>query len=157
MYDVLDICRYIINYSNLYLNGISNLKLQKILYFVQVYFLKETKNPCFNNRIEAWDFGPVVPEAYHSFKQFGASNIPSISKYLEYDNNIWNVKTKYFDENVISSNDRQRINTVLNTFADYSATALVDLTHNQAPWRDAYIPNMNNLITIEAIRRYFNV
>lgn len=157
MYDVLDICRYIINFSNSHFSGISNLKLQKILYFIQAFFLQETGNPCFNDRIEAWDFGPVVPRAYHNFKQYGAANIPSISKYLEYDENIWNVKVRDFDENIINNNDRQRINFVLNTFADYSATSLVDLTHNQAPWREAYIPGMNNLITLDAIRRYFNV
>ena len=38
LYNVLDISRYIINYSNQQGYGISNLKLQKILYFVQAYF-----------------------------------------------------------------------------------------------------------------------
>ena len=63
-YNVLDISRYIINYSNVKDYGISNLKLQKILYFVQAYFLIETGSPCFKEKIEAWDFGPVVPKAY---------------------------------------------------------------------------------------------
>lgn len=156
MYNVLDICRYIINYSNSHLNGISNLKLQKILYFVQAYFLKMTKEPCFSENIEAWDFGPVVPTAYHNFKQFGALNIPSISTYLEYDiNNIWGVKRKTFDENIINEEDKKRIDSILKMFRDYSATSLVDLTHNQAPWRKAYVPGMNNVITLESIRRYF--
>ena len=38
-YKVLDVCRHVINYSNEHDYGISNLKLQKVLYFIQAYFL----------------------------------------------------------------------------------------------------------------------
>ena len=38
-YDVLEVCRHVINYSNEKEYGISNLKLQKVLYFIQSYFL----------------------------------------------------------------------------------------------------------------------
>ena len=38
-YRVLDVCRHVINYSNKHDYGISNLKLQKVLYFIQAYFL----------------------------------------------------------------------------------------------------------------------
>ena len=64
-YKVLDVCRHVINYSNEHDYGISNLKLQKVLYFIQAYFLTKKKDhtPCFDEKIEAWDFGPVVPEA----------------------------------------------------------------------------------------------
>ena len=49
MNNVLDVCRYIINYSNKKDYVISNLKLQKILYFTQAFFLmnKENGEPCF--------------------------------------------------------------------------------------------------------------
>ena len=65
MYKVLDICRHIINYSDEKGYGISNLKLQKVLYFIQAYFVcfTEKKEPCFEENIEAWEFGPVVPVA----------------------------------------------------------------------------------------------
>lgn len=69
LYDVLDISRHIINYSDEKDYGVSNLKLQKLLYFVQAYFMLEKKDhaPCFHEKIEAWDFGPVVPEAYQEW------------------------------------------------------------------------------------------
>ena len=38
-YKVLDVCRHVINYSNEHDYGISNLKLQKVLYFIQAYFV----------------------------------------------------------------------------------------------------------------------
>lgn len=43
IYDVLDVCRHIINYSEKEDYGVSNLKLQKLLYFVQAYFMLEKK------------------------------------------------------------------------------------------------------------------
>ena len=87
-YNVLDVCRHVINYSNENDYGISNLKLQKVLYFIQAYFVTNKKDhaPCFDEKIEAWDFGPVVPEAYHEYKQYGSGDIPSISYiYLNVD------------------------------------------------------------------------
>ena len=77
MYDVQDVAEYVIVYSKYKDCGISNLKLQKILYLVQAYFLIQTKNPCFLEDIEAWDFGPVIPEVYRKYKQFGGADIQS--------------------------------------------------------------------------------
>lgn len=158
-YNVLDVSRYVINYSNEKDSGISNLKLQKILYFIQAYFLTNTPNgrPCFKEKIEAWDFGPVVPEAYREYKQYGSADIPAMLSFIDFDDDdIWNSARKVFDSSVISDVDKEMINAVVDKFANYSATDLVTLTHRQAPWADAYVPHMNNEITIEAIRKYFN-
>lgn len=48
------------------------------------------------------------------------------------------------------------INSVIDKFADYSATDLVTITHNQAPWKNAYVTYSNNSISNESLRRYFN-
>lgn len=155
-YKVLDVARYIINYSNEMEYGISNLKLQKLLYFVQADFLAftESKQPCFLEEIEAWDFGPVVREAYQEYKQYGGMNIPSISEYYEVTDD-WEVKKKRYDENIICINDRQIINQIVDGFSDYSAAALVTITHQQKPWSDVYEEGMNNVITKKSIREYF--
>lgn len=87
-YKVLDVCKYVIDYSNEKEYGISNLKLQKILYFIQAYFLiKQPSRCCFDDKIEAWDFGPVVPKAYRKYKQFGSSDIPTIIDFEKSDSN----------------------------------------------------------------------
>lgn len=159
MYNVLDICRYVINYSNKHDYGVSNLKLQKLLYFIQVYFLINSKNqePCFYEDIRAWNFGPVVPEAYHEYKQFGSSDIPSINSYIDFnEREPWDSPILIFNENCIRNEDKKLINTVINDLSDYSATDLVSITHNQAPWKNAYNRKKNSVITIEAIRKYFN-
>ncbi len=158
-YNVLDVCRYVINYSNEKDYGISNLKLQKILYFIQAYFLSYTEShkPCFAEEIEAWDFGPVVPAAYHEYKQYGSGDIPTITSYINFDvDNIWEISRVDFNDDCICEDDKAIINGVVDKFSDYSATDLVTLTHNQAPWKDAYEPHKNKEITIDAIRRYFS-
>ncbi|MCI8371440.1 MAG: DUF4065 domain-containing protein [Lachnospiraceae bacterium] len=159
MYQVLDICRYVINYSNEKGYGISNLKLQKILYFIQAYFLINSngKKPCFSESIEAWDFGPVVPVAYREYKQYGSSNIPQILSYIDYkEGNIWDAQRVAYDDGMILSVDKAMIKDVVDKFADYSATDLVTLTHNQRPWKSAYVPNKNHEITLSDMWDYFN-
>ena len=159
-YKVLDVCRHVINYSNKYDYGISNLKLQKVLYFIQVYFLitKKDHTPCFDEKIEAWDFGPVVPEAYLEYKQYGSGDIPIIKSFIILDkDNVWNSKRVKFEDTAISDDDKSLIDKVVDKFADYSATELVSLTHRQSPWIDAYTPYQNNEITIESMMEYFKV
>lgn len=159
MYQVLDICRYVINYSNERNYGVSNLKLQKILYFIQAYFLinSENKEPCFAERIEAWDLGPVVPEAYREYKQYGSGDIPSITTYFQFKaGNSWEPERVEYEGSLVADKDCKLINEVVDKFADYAASDLVKLTHNQAPWKDAYARSQNNEITIRAIRDYFN-
>lgn len=160
MIPVLDVARYIINYSNEENYSISNLKLQKLLYFVQAYYLAFTSShePCFSDEIEAWDFGPVVPSAYHEFKSFGGGEIPSVTSYytLENQNNFWSIREVPFDDSCISSDDKKIINDIVDKFGAYSASDLVQLTHNQTPWKNAYHPRQNAIITKDAIQRYFN-
>ena len=51
---------------------ISNLKLQKLLYYAQGIHLALNGQPLYPERIEAWQHGPVVPEIYHAFKEYRA-------------------------------------------------------------------------------------
>ena len=51
--------------------------------------------------------------------------------------------------------DRETINQTVDGFADYSATALVNITHNQDPWNEAYEEGMNRIISKKAIKEYF--
>lgn len=159
MYNVLDICRYIINYSDDKGYGISNLKLQKVLYFIQAYFVSytEKKEPCFDAKIEAWEFGPVVPAAYHEYKQYGSNDIPRIDMVLQINfDNILKSRMVPFDDSIISNADKEIIDGLIEKFADYSATTLVSITHNQSPWINAYNKGKNSIISIESIREYYN-
>lgn len=157
MYNALDIARYIINYSNKNNYSISNLKLQKLLYFTQGFFLSIKDEACFSNKIEAWDFGPVIPEAYHTFKEFGANNIPEIKEYFEFDDkDFWNSKTIQYNDAIIQEEDKLLVNNVLETLKGVSATSLVKMTHAQYPWKDVYDRGSKNIeITQNSIKKYF--
>lgn len=144
MYNALSVAHYIIDYCNERGRGISNLKLQKILYFVQAEFLVSTPYPCFKDRIEAWDFGPVVPNVYHQYKLFGSSIIPA---------RMNDILVPYFED--ISFEDQLMINSIVDDASRYTASQLVQITHNQAPWKNAYRRGFNNVISNEAIRDYF--
>lgn len=137
--DAILVSEYIISYCNENNINISNLKLQKLLYFIQATFLINNLDPCFSNRIEAWDFGPVVPDVYRAYKQFGSGPIPMLGTVNK--NSIPNVDL---------------IDSVIEQFGKYSASALVEITHRQTPWKQAYQRFMNNIISNESIKEYFN-
>lgn len=58
--------------------SLSNLEMQKTLYVAQMLHLGRTGRPLFDNRIEAWDYGPVVPDLYHEAKRFGRQPVADI-------------------------------------------------------------------------------
>ena len=84
-YRALDIAKYIINHEHEEGREISNLRLQKLLYFIQAKFIVETGKPCFSDPIEAWDFGPVVTSVYHEYKLFGSFDIASTDTAVSID------------------------------------------------------------------------
>ncbi len=142
MYNVIDVAKYIIFFCKKNGYSISNLKLQKLLYFVQAQFLVTLGQPAFSETIEAWDFGPVVPAAYHYFKIWGNAEIPAI---------FANDATKK-----IYISDQKIMDGILKLCACYSASYLVDVTHNQSPWLDAYKKYCNNKIDNESIKEFFS-
>ena len=69
---VLDVAKYVIDKCSADGHPISNLQLQKILYYIQAYFLKNTEQSFFEEDMEAWQFGPVAPSAYSQYCGFGS-------------------------------------------------------------------------------------
>src|SRR5687767_14250246 len=58
---------------------ITHLKLQKLLYFAHGWYLALTGEPLFEDKVEAWQFGPVIPPVYHQFKKYGNQPIDGYS------------------------------------------------------------------------------
>ncbi len=75
MYKAMDLAKYIVTKCAEDNQSISNLQLQKILYFIQRDFLKIQDAPAFRDDIEAWQFGPVVPNVYYNFCGYGSGLI----------------------------------------------------------------------------------
>ena len=131
VYNVKDIAAYIVDYS--IENGcpVSNLKLQKILYYVQAYFLIKKNEPCFEEEIECWRHGPVVREVYSEYKKYFNDNIFMVEDYKE-----------------IEERDCNLINQVVDSYRKYSPWEMVDKTHQEDPW-------INDELSLRGIKRFF--
>jgi uncharacterized phage-associated protein len=140
MYNALDVSKYVIEYEHAKGRSISNLRLQKLLYFIQAEFLVNKKKPCFDDAIEAWTFGPVIPSVYHTYKFFGSSDIFQEEKEFR---------------NLITDSDQNTINQILDSCAKYHTARLVSFTHQQAPWIDAYKFYKDSVIAPQAIQQFF--
>ena len=141
MYSALLVAKQIIKYCNSQDYSVSNLKLQKLLYFVQAEFLVSTNNPCFPEEIEAWNFGPVVPVVYRKYKIYGSSSIPYVSNGVI---------------GRISPADQRIIYNIIDECGWYTAAQLVEISHNQTPWIKAYSPYRNNIISKKSIKDFFS-
>ncbi|MBO5967814.1 MAG: DUF4065 domain-containing protein [Clostridia bacterium] len=120
-YNVLDVARYIITYCNRNSRPISNLKLQKMLYYAWVDYFKETNIPLYTEAICAWQFGPVVPEVYYEFCSFAGLPIER-----EYDVQL-------------DVSDIPIVNAILNRYINTSVSELVNRTHEKnSPWYITY-------------------
>jgi uncharacterized phage-associated protein len=94
-------------------------KLQKLVYYSQAWSLVWDERPLFPERIEAWANGPVCPALYSCHRgQFKVSEIAG-------------------DPAQIDSDGIETIDAVLAYYGDKPAQWLSDLTHAEAPWREA--------------------
>ena len=72
MYNALYVAKYILQNST---KGLSNLELQKTLYFSEINYIKKYKKHLINDDFEAWQFGPVVRKVYYEYRFYGANSI----------------------------------------------------------------------------------
>ena len=151
----IDVSRYIINKCHDELLSISNLKLQKLLYFAQGYSLAIIGKPLFYEEIEAWDFGPVVPVSYREFKMYGANEIPKIESYYNMDFDIeYFLEEISFNEDMFTEAEKLIMDAVVNQFGLLTANDLVAITHNQLPWKTSY--RTSKIISKQKIETFFN-
>ena len=75
MYAAIDLAKHIVSKCIADSHPISNLQLQKILFYIQKEYLVTRDERAFSDAIEAWQFGPVVPNVYYYFCGFGSMPI----------------------------------------------------------------------------------
>ena len=105
-------------------DNLSNLKLQKLLYYAQGFHLAVMRRELFDSPIAAWKYGPVVESVYHDFKQYRAGAIP---------------KPDGFDPESIATDTREILDEVFEVYGQFSALRLMEMTHEEPPWRDTPI------------------
>ena len=114
-YNAIDIAKKIICKTDVeHGDTLSNLKLQKLLYYMQGFHLAFFDEPFFNESIEAWTYGPVVPVVFKEFKKYKKRSINP-------DN--------YHDDLVLTDDEQQMFDMVYSEYNRYSAVALMNMTH----------------------------
>ncbi len=135
-YDAMDVAAYIINKSIENNHPVSNLKLQKLLYYIQAASLIKRDKELFRDDIVAWQYGPVVERVYNEYKYYSRYNIVE--------------KVKINTD--IDNKSKEIINKVLDAKSNFTAYNLVDDTHEERPWREV---NQGEVMKKESIKKYF--
>lgn len=133
----------LISLSHLKRNPVSNLKLQKLLYYSQAWHLALLKQALFEEDIEAWVHGPVVPKLFRKYRDCkwspipdpGVNNAPPFVAHLE---EVWRV------------------------YGNLRAFDLERLTHSEDPWKNARngLPpdaSCNKVITKPSMQEYYSL
>lgn len=140
-YPVLDIANKIIANTDASQGEIiSNLKLQKMLYYMQGFFIAVFDKKLFENELEAWQYGPVVKEMYYYFKDFGSGAIS-----LKDNTEIL----------TLSNEENELFNEVMTEYGQFSAIKLMNMTHEELPWRKIFNENPQGVIPYDLLKEYF--
>lgn len=138
----LDVAKYILSLTDTERGQvISNLALQKLLYYCQGYYLAFTngKEPLFNEDIVAWKYGPVVVDVYNNYKDKGCEILPN------------NELTEDI-EKLFSKEQKDLIDSVFEFFKGYSAIGLMNKTHSEMPWMTT---GLSEIISKDKLYEFF--
>jgi uncharacterized phage-associated protein len=148
LYDAMTIAKWFVAYAETDESGeagLSNLKLQKLLYYAQGHHLGASGHVLFSDPVEAWDHGPVVPNVYHQFKDFDSGLIHLDSK-------------DSFDFPDVDGDTTQFLIDIWDTYGGIAAWKLRDMTHGESPWSQSYRPGARHIvIPPEAMEKHFAI
>ena len=117
MFSALDVAKYIVGYCCDKKHPITNLKLQKMLYFIWVEYYQKYNEALFIDDICAWPLGPVIPEVYYEYCSYAGLPI-SIS-----------------EDSCIDAHTALRLEPIIDKYMYEPTSSLVDKTHQAGkPW-----------------------
>lgn len=139
----MDVANYLISLRDLdekndQYFSLSNLKLQKLLYYCHGgHYRWDKKRLITDHSFEAWDYGPVIDDVYQNFKKYGQSDVHSNTVLIN-----------------LKRNEKETIDLVWEELKNSRAFDLVAATHTEQPWKFAK-KNDNIFIKDEHIRDFF--
>ena len=113
----IDVARFIVKWFQEHGDLVTNLKVQKLLYYVQGWHLGITKRRAFDGEFMAWIHGPVNYPVYQEFREFR-----------------WNPISRDMGEIVLDPEIEQHVRDVLSVYGDETAWELERRTHSESPW-----------------------
>lgn len=127
-------------------DAMTNLRLQKLVYYAQAWHLVAVGEPLFQDDFQGWIHGPVIPHLYRAYSSFGWQPIP---------------RSEGIVINVADARACDMLDRVWDFYGRYTAKELRDLTHGEAPWQDARRgykshEHCNVVITKDSMRNYYS-
>ena len=137
---VHDVANYFLSLANPEVgDAITHLKLQKLCYYAQGFSLALNDKPLFDDRIEAWQHGPVAPALYAVYRNHGAASL---------------LPPANLDLGKFSDIEKELLDEVYNVYGQFSAWKLRNMTHDEPPWKEAYNA-VDETIAHSAMQEYF--
>lgn len=122
--EAIDVSKFLLFRANHDGEVITNLKMQKLLYYAQAWHLVNFGTELFKDDIEAWPLGPVIPSVYREYKKFGP-------KPIEYKDS--GKETERFSEKQVKF-----LEEFYSIYIRIPASQLVNMAHNEEPWKIAF-------------------
>ncbi len=126
-----NIAKYLVFKFYFYGDSITNLRIQKLIYYVYVWYLVLKRKKAFKERFQAWPIGPVLPSIYRDLKSYTAGPINPNYSSIENEKNLEELKRN------LGKDLLEIIDKVFEEYGRMSAFDLVNLTHSELPWRSA--------------------
>jgi uncharacterized phage-associated protein len=128
--DVRAIANFVLDLAQERRVGVSNLSINKIVYFLHANYLVQFGRPLVTAKIEAWEYGPVFRELYREFKAFGDKAIEGRAFRISPESGLRELCVCNFDRDEV---EFLRENT--ETYLGMSLGKLLDLAHLKGgPW-----------------------
>ncbi|OQP65355.1 hypothetical protein A3860_16950 [Niastella vici] len=128
---------------------VTQMKLQKLVYFAQGVHLAKYHQPLINETFQAWMYGPVIPEIYQDFKLYGSRPITNTADFTP--------SATYKPPFRLDDEALDTINYSWAVLKDFSAMSLSKWTHRaDGPWSKVYDPDAKSTpIHNTDIKQYF--
>jgi len=142
--EVHTVANYLVAFSQRHGDPISNLKLQKLLYYAEGWYLAFYSKSLFSADIQAWPRGPVVPSVWREFKSY-----------------YWKPISRKVPLPSVNARVKEHIDELMSAYGDFSAYTLERMTHEEDPWIEARHglredERSNRLISRETMKNYFS-
>jgi uncharacterized phage-associated protein len=119
------------------------MKLQKLIYYAHGWHLALTGKPLLDRSVEAWQYGPVLPDVYRAFQRFGAQPISEPARHFSIDGGKLGLQRYTMPATDPDAGYADRIlRRVLEQYGGYSGIQLSMMTHaDGTPWAQAWSEN----------------
>lgn len=159
-YSAFDIANYVVQQMLDNQKHISNLKLNKILYFLQASFLVENNQTLFEEQFSKWVFGATIVPLYETFREFGASPISKTMPKITWpENNPLDIQIKPFQKNDIDYETRNIIDSRLEKLNSFTDAELVEMITTQSIFQKDFVKIQTYsapLYSNQEIKNFFN-